>query len=150
MHLAQASVDDPTIARLLEFHHRNMLEVSPPGTAYAFDLDRMRSDDIRIFGAWDDGQLLAVGALRTHAEFAEIKSMRTLPEQGGKGIGKALLELLLKEARNLGFDLVKLETGISAPFEPATRLYRAAGFSEIGPFAGYTDNGDNRFYELKL
>jgi len=150
MRFAQASIDDPAVVSLLEYHHRDMFEVSPPGTAYAFDVDRMRGPDIRVYGAWDGEQLVAIGALRSHDNYIEIKSMRSLPEYGGRGIGKALLEHLLAAARNDGFELVRLETGISAPFKPANRLYQAFGFKEIEPFAGYEDHGDNRFYEKQL
>lgn len=150
MRYAQASLDDPAVVSLLEYHHRDMFEVSPPGTAYAFDLKRLREPDICIFGAWDGEQLQAVGALRSHDDYAEIKSMRTLPEFGGKGLGRGLLTHLLDAAREAGFQTVRLETGISAPFTPANRLYQKFGFTEIGPFAGYQDNGDNRFYEKRL
>lgn len=147
MRFGEASIDDPAVVDALEYHHRNMLEMSPPGTAYAFDLERMRAADIRVYGAWEGECLQAIGALRLHSDYAEIKSMRALPGFGGKGLGKALLEYLIDVARCLGFRTIRLETGISAPFEPANRLYQGFGFTEIGPFAGYEDHGDNRFYE---
>ncbi|MEL6877729.1 MAG: GNAT family N-acetyltransferase [Pseudomonadota bacterium] len=144
------SIEDPDVAAILEYHHKDMLAVSPPGTAYAFDIERLNAPDIAVFGAWDGDALLGVGALRSHSDYAEIKSMRVLPQAKGKGLGKGLLELLLSAARDAGFKTMKLETGISAPFNAANGLYTSFGFTETDPFAGYEDNGDNRFYELSL
>ncbi|MEP3051650.1 MAG: GNAT family N-acetyltransferase [Erythrobacter sp.] len=150
MQFGIANLDDPGVGQLLEFHHKEMLAGSPPGTAYAFDLERLRSADISLFTARGDSILLAVAALRSHKGFAEIKSMRAAPAAVGKGAGKGLLAFILNEARDAGYGMIKLETGISEVFEPANGLYRAFGFAECEPFGGYEDNGHNRFYELKL
>ncbi len=150
MHFGETSLADESILKLLEYHHADMQVVSPPGTAYAFDIERLNAPDIRLFGAWEEGALLAVGALRSHKDFAEIKSMRAAREAAGRGAGKGLLAYMLEIARADGFHTVKLETGINPAFDAANGLYRSFGFAETEPFAGYQDNGDNRFYALSL
>jgi putative acetyltransferase len=45
---------------------------------------------------------------------------------------------------------VSLETGTTAAFAPARALYRSAGFTSCGPFAGYQPSEDNLFMTLEL
>ena len=79
--------------------------------------------------------LVAVGcgAVRTFAPgIAEIKRMWVSPEARGLGLGRRLLHELEKCARNLKLHTVRLDT--NETLNEAIRLYRAAGYREIGRF----------------
>ena len=58
----------------------------------------------------------------------------------GHGVGRALLNHLIGEARAMGMESLWLETGSSEAFMPALRLYESAGFRRCGPFDGYVDD----------
>ncbi len=58
----------------------------------------------------------------------------------GCGIGRAILEHILREARARGLPSLWLETGSPEAFTPALHLYESAGFTRCGPFEGYTDD----------
>jgi len=126
------------IAALLQLHLDEMFAFSPPGSVHAMPLERLRQDDVTFYSAWDGGTLAGCGALKhLDAAHGELKSMRAAPDYRGRGVGRAILEHLLAEARARGYARVSLETGSHEPFAPARRLYQANGFLECPPFADY-------------
>lgn len=66
---------------------------------------------------------------------AELKRMYVDPQVRGRGIGRALLEALEREARALGVTTVVLETGTR--LAPAIKMYEAAGYVCIPLFGEY-------------
>lgn len=82
-----------------------------------------------------DGEAAGMGGLRRLEDgSAEIVRIYTRPAFRGRGIGSLLVGSLVEEARQLGYGTVRLDTG---PFmTSAHRIYRAAGFEPIGPYAG--------------
>jgi putative acetyltransferase len=126
------------IGALLRYHLDDMQRWSPPGSAHAMPVERLRQPDVTFYSAWDGDALAGCGALRQlDPVHGELKSMRTAPEYLGRGVGRAILLHLLDEARRRGYSRVSLETGRPEPFQPAQRLYRAHGFVECPPFADY-------------
>ncbi len=65
-------------------------------------------------------------------DIAEIKRMYVRPQYRGKGIGRSLLQRLIKEVQSLGYSKIRLDSG---PFmKEARRLYHAVGFRDIDPY----------------
>ena len=121
----------------LEFSHA----VTPVGHVHALDLDGLLDPSVTFFSARRNGALVAVGALRhldpTHAE---LKSMHTSALERGRGVGRAMVDHLLRIARELGYPRVSLETGTMDAFAPARALYTSVGFAPCEPFGDYTRN----------
>jgi putative acetyltransferase len=141
---------EPTRA-LIERHLRAMQGTSPPESFHAFSVDRLRHPDVTFWSAWAGGEIAGCGALkRLDSERAEIKSMRVADNFLGRGIGRAILQHLLAEARRLGFASVWLETGSVDAFIPALKLYESAGFVRCGPFDDYVDDPFSVFMTLRL
>ena len=63
----------------------------------------------------------------------EMKRLYVRPALRGRGIGKALLNTVLAEARAIGYRRVRLDT-IEPLMQDAVRMYRAYGFREIAPY----------------
>jgi len=143
-------LSEAPVAQLLELHDREMAQFSPPGTNHSLDLEALMAPDIEVLGAWDGAHLRAVGALKLHADFAEIKSMRAHPEARGTGAGKIMLQGLIDRACEHGFATIKLETGSGPFFEPALGLYRAFGFEPCEAFAQYTPGEHNQLFSLDV
>ena len=62
----------------------------------------------------------------------EIKRMYVVPAERGRGVARSLLARLESEASRRGYAVVRLDTG---PRQlSAERMYRAAGYTEIGNF----------------
>ena len=141
----------PEVRALLEEHLRHMHEITPAQSVHALDLSGLRQPDITFWTAWDGDELLGGGALReltpTHGE---VKSMRTARRHWRKGVGREMLAHIVSEARARGYARLSLETGAMAAFAPAHRLYEGFGFVACGPFAGYTDDPNSRFFTLEV
>jgi putative acetyltransferase len=141
----------PEIRALLEEHLRHMHELSPPESVHALDIDALRRPDVTFWTAWSGAHLLGCGALRElSAMHGEIKSMRTAPAHRGQGAARAMLEHIVAQARQRGYQRLSLETGSMAGFEPARRLYETAGFTRCAPFEGYLDDPHSVFMTKAL
>jgi putative acetyltransferase len=141
MHIRVDDLTGPEIAALLEEHLDAMRSISPPHSVHALDLDRLRRPEITFWTVWDDGALLGCGALKEiDRETAEIKSMRTATRHLRRGVARTLLAHIVAEADRRRYRHLYLETGSTAPFEPAHRLYESFGFVRRGPFADYVDD----------
>jgi putative acetyltransferase len=147
-------IDDlrgPAIAALLEEHLRGMRQHSPPGSVHALDLDRLRVPEITFWAAWDGDAVVGCGALKALGDDeGEIKSMRTASTHLRRGVGGAMLAQVLDEAKRRSYRRLYLETGSSAPFEPARRMYERAGFAYCGPFADYAPDDFSVFMTKAL
>lgn len=144
-------LDHPATAALLAAHLADMHASSPPGSVYALDLSALATPDIAFYTAWDGETLLGCGALRTLGEgTGEVKSMRTDPAARGRGVGQAILNRIIADARAAGFTALLLETGTGSMFEAAHRLYRRNGFAPCPAFGGYIPTDFNRFLSLPL
>jgi putative acetyltransferase len=136
---------------LIKHHLRGMYASSPPESVHAFGIDQLRDPSVTFWTAWAAGELAGCGALkRLDDSRAEIKSMRVTDKFLGRGVGRAILQHLLAEARRMGFSTVWLETGSVDSFIPAIRLYESAGFVRCGPFDDYVDDPFSVFMTLKL
>ena len=80
-------------------------------------------------------ELVGHGVLSAVAHEAELLNLCIAPRAQGQGLGRALLAHLLERARARDCDEVFLEVRDSNL--PARRLYRRAGFEEIGRRRGY-------------
>lgn len=76
---------------------------------------------------------------RVTASETEILSVAIAPNWRGRGLARRLLDLHLRRLAGLGARAVFLEVGEHNA--PACRLYRRAGFSEVGRRQGYYDGG---------
>ncbi|HVN53906.1 MAG TPA: GNAT family N-acetyltransferase [Anaerolineaceae bacterium] len=112
----------------------------------SFDIAAILDQDMRDLGKFmpPSGRLLlgmaadvpaGIGCLtRLTAQCAEIRRMYVRPEHRRIGLGRAILEGLLDEARQLGYPQVRLD--IARFMTDAHRLYRGLGFEEIQPYEG--------------
>jgi len=97
------------------------------------------------------GRLVGSGALKHLSdEHAELKSMRSAESLRGQGVGRAILEHILGQAVDLGYQRVSLETGSQPFFEPAYQLYRRYGFTDCEPFGSYGPDPNSRFMTRAL
>jgi len=136
---------------LLRLHLEGMHANSPPGHVFALDYSGLKAPDVTVWSIWEGDAILGIGALRQiDAQSAEVKSMRTHPNHVRRGVGRALLEHIIAEARRRGMRRLSLETGSGPAFDAALALYRSRGFVSGGPFAEYTKSEFNQFLHLDL
>jgi putative acetyltransferase len=147
-------VDDlrgPEIRALLEQHLRSLAEVTPLQSRHALDLDGLRQPDVTFWSLWRGGKLAGCAALKElNPRHGEIKSMRTAAKHVRQGIASAAVAHIISEAKRRGYQRLSLETGATAFFAPAHRLYEKFGFSPCAPFNGYSEDPNSLFMTREL
>ena len=92
---------------------------------------------------WEDqGRIEAYGIMSVEAGEAHVLNLCVRPESQGRGLARRMLEHLLDLARTAGAEMAFLEVRPSNT--RALRLYRAAGFCEVGLRRGYYPNKGRR------
>ena len=82
---------------------------------------------------WLDGTPVCCGGLKRLADgTAEIKRMFVVPEARGQGVARELLAALESTAAELGYEVVRLDTGPRQPHAQA--LYESTGYRPIPNF----------------
>jgi putative acetyltransferase len=88
------------------------------------------------------------GIRRLDPDAAEVKRMYVAPEARRTGVARAILGALEDRARELGFRVVRLETGVRQP--EAMALYSSSGYREIPCYGGYAGDPLSRCFEKGL
>lgn len=139
------------VEALIRYHRDEARATTPSCNAHSLDSSGLGDPSVSFFSAWDGDTLLGIGAIKQlDADHAELKSMRTAPDQLRRGVARAMLGHLIALARERGYARVSLETGTAAMFTPANAMYEAAGFVDCPPFGGYPASAHNRFMTLAL
>lgn len=102
-----------------------------PRDKYTAVMDAIETEHTRPNGgtrlAMLDGQAVGCGMFQTIAPgVAEIKRVFVNKTARGTGAGCALMQALIDQCREGGFDVIRMDTG--KPLEAATRLYLSLGF----------------------
>ena len=105
--------------------------------------------DGRLLLGFHDAQLAGcVGLRKIGAGICEMKRLFVRDAFRGKGIGRKLIESIVREAKKIGYERMRLDT-LPPQMNDAIALYRSFGFKEIEP---YYDNPvpGAKFMELNL
>jgi putative acetyltransferase len=90
--------------------------------------------DGRLLLAVHEGQLVGCVALHEWEHgICEMKRLYLRPAFRGKGLGRVLAESVIAEARNIGYQRMRLDT-IEPIMKNAVEMYRKLGFREIAPY----------------
>lgn len=89
----------------------------------------------KIWGAFIDGELVGMIGLEPqmrekNRHKALLTGMFVSAEHAGRGLGRALIQTLVDEARSTGIELIVLT--VTDNNRPAIGLYRKAGFASFG------------------
>lgn len=126
-----------------------LLALTPPEFCFHMSVEEMAGDDTTVFIARDDGEAVACGALKRHADgIGEVKRMYTRPSHRGHRIGALIVERIETLARAEGLARLVLETGDRHP--AAWTVYERAGFTRCGPVLDYPNSQWSVFYEKAL
>lgn len=112
---AGLNLDDPRMPKA------GPAELGPPGGTF-------------VVGFEDETPICCGGIKRLPDGACEIKRMFVVEAARGRGVARALLAELERRARDLGYSVVRLDTG---PRQPRSRrMYERAGYEAIENFNG--------------
>ena len=138
--LAQALTEEILLEYLLWFGERltedhGVVFDDPDATVaahqreFAQELPHLLGPRGRLLVAREGSEVVGVGALKpVDATVVEVKRMYVRPQARGQGLGRAILERLLADARTIGYQVARLETAIF--MREAHALYRSLGFQD--------------------
>jgi putative acetyltransferase len=90
--------------------------------------------DGRLLLAEYEGQLAGCVALhKLEPEICEMKRLYLRAKFRDKGLGRALAETIIAEARAIGYRRMRLDT-VEPAMKDAVAMYRRLGFKEIPPY----------------
>jgi GNAT superfamily N-acetyltransferase len=98
-----------------------------------------------------DDEPVGCGALRPlpgRAGYGEIKRMYVSPQARGAGVGRGLLAALEVHGPELGFRVLRLETGEAQP--EAVSLYESAGWIRIASYGRYASSPSSICFAKEL
>lgn len=129
---------DLRVEDLLARHHADMQATSDEASCHVMTSDALRAAGAQIFALSFGEDVYGIGALKPlGGHDVELKSMHTIRAARGKGIGRRMVDLLMRQASAMGADAVYLETGSGPAFVAARALYENTGFVYCEPFADY-------------
>ena len=97
----------------------------------------------------EDGGAAGCAALRELGNgICEMKRLFVRPEFRGQHIGERLVDLVLSDARAIGYQHIRLDT-LPGKMDRAIAMYRARGFKDIAPYYNNPVVGA-AFMELEL
>jgi putative acetyltransferase len=95
------------------------------------------------------GRPVACGAIRPlRVDVAELKRVYVKDEFRGRGYSKAVVKELERLARERGYNVMRLETGVRQP--EAMSLYESLGYHRIPNYGEYRDSSLSVCYEKTL
>ena len=97
----------------------------------------------RFFAVRVDGALAGFGELYAHDGVAEIDDVHTLERFRRRGIAKAVVAHIVREAREVGAEVVFL---IADDADRPKELYRKLGFDPVGRFWQFTKPPEGESY----
>jgi GNAT superfamily N-acetyltransferase len=96
---------------------------------------RLARDEMRFWGAFEQGALCGMVGLERETRAKNrhkgtVVAMYVATEQAGRGVGRALLDALIAEAKGAGLELLVLT--VTEGSGSAARLYERCGFRSFG------------------
>jgi putative acetyltransferase len=86
-----------------------------------------------LLAEWQGEPAGCVALHPLEAGICEMKRLYLRPQYRGKGLGRALVQRIIDEARSLGYLRMRLDT-VEPLMKDAVVLYRRFGFREIPPY----------------
>ena len=97
----------------------------------------------------EDGRAAGCAALRDLGKgVCEMKRLFVRPEFRGQHLGERLVDMILNDARAIGYQCIRLDT-LPGKMDRAITMYRARGFKDIAPYYNNPVAGA-AFMELEL
>lgn len=106
------------------------------GSCDILDVSSLQESTVTFYSPWEGN--------------GEVKLMRAVAAHFCKGVGRAIVEHLIKVAKERRYTRLSLETGIDSSFESARRFYTNMGFELFDPYGPLAPCPDSSSMTLEL
>ncbi|MCG7536905.1 GNAT family N-acetyltransferase [Pseudoalteromonas sp. OOF1S-7] len=145
----------PEVSQLLRDIDELMNTLYPPTSNQLIQADELASPDVYFVGARTETAVVGCGALvpqmdedNSLTRYGELKRVYVQPPYRGLGVSKRIMHSLIDHARQAGFRILRLETGIRQT--EAIGLYASLGFVQRDAFGSYEPDPLSVYMELTL
>ncbi|MFQ5937830.1 MAG: GNAT family N-acetyltransferase [Acidiferrobacterales bacterium] len=150
--IREASAEDTDAVRCLFQEYAAWLGIDLSFQSFHEELESLPSPYVRPRGfvllAESEERAVGCVALRKlSGGIAEAKRLYVVPAHRGRGIGRRLMEEVIREACRIGYTAIRLDT--LPQMKTASALYEALGFKRIGPYY-YNPIAGTTYMELSL
>jgi len=143
------AIDQEEAVELVRELDAHLEALYPPQSRHGLNLEALRAGNVRFAIARDEsGQAHGCGAVVFKDGFAELKRMYTRPSSRGLGVGAAVIAFLEQQARDMGYTVLRLETGVKQA--AALSFYEGLGYARRDAFMGYKPDPLSIFMEKRL
>lgn len=101
-----------------------------------------------MIGAFSDGQLVGIGAVKLMETYGEVKRMFVKEQFRGLSIANQILNQLEVHARKEGISSLYLETGNL--HHAAIAFYQRKGYQPVESFGNYTPNSVSIYFSKRI
>jgi len=139
---------DPAGVELVRRLDAYLSTLYAPVDQHLLSVEQLAEPGMRFLVVRRDDEAVACGALAPRTGYMEIKRMWVEPAARGLGLAKAILVRLEAEAIRLGYDELRLETGVHNG--EAIALYAGQGYVAIPHFGEYVDSPLSLCYAKRI
>ncbi|WP_046006351.1 GNAT family N-acetyltransferase [Pseudoalteromonas rubra] len=145
----------PEVSQLLRDIDELMNTLYPPSSNQLIPADELAAPGVYFVGARTETAVVGCGALVPQTaedidqtRYGELKRVYVQPPYRGLGVSKRIMQSLIGHARQAGFRILRLETGIRQT--EAIGLYASLGFVQRDAFGSYEPDPLSVYMELTL
>ena len=138
----------PDSLGLIAQSEAELAAIYPAEVRYAFSPSELRDAGVCFVVGHSEGTPVACGGVALLDGYGELKRIFVTRSHRGRGFADAVVAELEQIAAREGRSCMRLETGEASP--EAIRFYTRLGYSRIGPFGEYEENGSSVFMEKPL
>jgi putative acetyltransferase len=149
MNIDIETAGQPEVIAMLDRLDAYCAALYPAESNHLMDIRSLTAANVLFLVARDDaGRAVGCAACVDRGGYGEVKRMFVDESQRGQGVGRDLLQQIVRRAADAGLRQLKLETGISQP--AAIALYQRCGFVPCAPFGAYQPDPLSIFMEKVL
>lgn len=148
LRIERCAVEHPDALAMIGASEAELSSIYAPEHRYAFSPEQLVAAGVHFVVAYAGERPVGCGGLALLEGYGELKRIFALAETRGRGIGRRIVAALEAEARARRMSLMRLETGEAS--HDALALYTRCGYTRIGPFGAYVENGSSVFMEKAL
>ncbi len=138
----------PDALALIAQSEAELAAIYPAEVRYAFSPSELRDAGVCFVVGHIEDMPVACGGVALLEGYGELKRIFVTRSHRGGGFADAIVAELEQIAILNGRSSMRLETGEASP--EAIRFYTRLGYSRIGPFGAYAENGSSVFMEKNL